>query len=86
MLLGFGFGLLIFQALFMRDMLGGSYVAAVRRSFVPEWLSMNAVMAGMIPVMVWLMSRDAKAMEITRSISGGSCRSQLSSAPSSPIR
>ena len=61
---GFGFGLLIFQALFMRDMLGGSYVAAVRRSFVPEWLSMNAVIAGMIPVMVWLMSRDVKAMEI----------------------
>jgi hypothetical protein len=64
-LLGFGFGLLIFQALFMRDMLGGSYVAAVRRSFVPEWLSMNAVMAGMISVMVWLMSRDARAMEPT---------------------
>lgn len=64
-LLGFGFGLLIFQTLFMRDMLGGSYVAAVRRSFVPEWLSMNAVMAGMIPVMVALMSRDMKAMEIT---------------------
>jgi Domain of unknown function (DUF4396) len=63
-LLGFGFGLLIFQALFMRDMLGGSYVAAVRRSFVPEWLSMNAVMAGMIPVMVTLMSRDSNAMEI----------------------
>jgi len=64
-LLGFGFGLLIFQALFMRDMLGGSYVAAVRRSFIPEWLSMNAVMAGMIPVMVTLMSRDMKAMEIS---------------------
>ncbi len=63
-LLGFGFGLLIFQALFMRDMLGGSYLAAVQRSFIPEWLSMNAVMAGMVPVMVALMSRDAKAMEI----------------------
>jgi hypothetical protein len=63
--LGFGFGLLIFQALFMRDMLGGSYLEAVRRSFVPEWLSMNAVMTGMIPVMVTLMSRDMKAMEIT---------------------
>jgi len=61
--LGFGFGLLIFQALFMRDMLGGSYVAAVGRSFIPEWLSMNAVMAGMIPVMVWLMSRNMQAME-----------------------
>jgi hypothetical protein len=63
-LLGFGFGLFIFQALFMRDMLGGSYLEAVRRSFMPEWLSMNAVMAGMIPVMVALMSRDVTAMEI----------------------
>lgn len=42
---GFAFGLLIFQALFMRDMLGGSYPRAVRRSCLPEWLSMNAVMA-----------------------------------------
>jgi hypothetical protein len=62
-LLGFAFGLLIFQALFMRDMLGGSYPKAVARSFLPEWLSMNTVMAGMIPVMVVLMSRDMKAME-----------------------
>ncbi len=62
---GFAFGLLIFQSLFMRDMLGGSYRQAVRRSFMPEWLSMNAVMAGMIPVMVILMSRDMRAMEAT---------------------
>jgi len=34
--LGFGFGPLIFQALFMRDMLGGSYPATVERSFIPE--------------------------------------------------
>ena len=60
---GFLFGLLIFQALFMRDMLGGSYLAAVRRSLIPEWLSMNAVMAGMVPVMLTLMSRDMRAME-----------------------
>jgi hypothetical protein len=60
---GFLFGLLIFQALFMRDMLGGSYLVAVRRSLIPEWLSMNAVMAGMVPVMVTLMSRDMRAME-----------------------
>lgn len=59
---GFGFGLLIFQALFMRDMAGGSYLRALRMSFVPEWLSMNAVMAGMIPTMVILMSRDMAAM------------------------
>ena len=64
-LLGFGFGLFIFQALFMRDMLGGSYLAALRRSFMPEWLSMNAVMAGMAPVMVTLMSRDMQAMDVT---------------------
>lgn len=62
-LLGFGFGLFVFQALFMRDMLGGSYLAALRRSFMPEWLSMNAVMAGMAPVMVVLMSRDTRAMD-----------------------
>ncbi len=60
--IGFAFGLLVFQALFMREMLGGSYAKAVRVSFMPEWLSMNAVMAGMIPVMVVLMSRDMAAM------------------------
>ena len=60
---GFAFGLLVFQALFMRRMLGGSYIEAVRRSLMPEWLSMNAVMAGMIPVMVLLMSRDMAARE-----------------------
>jgi hypothetical protein len=64
-LLGFSFGLLVFQALFMRDMLGGSYGAALRRSFMPEWLSMNAVMAGMIPLMVELMSHDMQAMDAT---------------------
>ena len=32
---------------------------------MPEWLSMNAVMAGMTPVMVVLMSCDMQAMEIT---------------------
>ena len=64
-LFGFAFGLLIFQALFMQKMLGGSYLQAVKKSFLPEWLSMNAVMAGMIPVMVILMSRDMRAMEAT---------------------
>lgn len=63
-LLGFLFGLLIFQALFMKDMLGGSYWVALRRSLVPEWLSMNMVMAGMIPAMVLLMmGQDMRAME-----------------------
>jgi hypothetical protein len=62
---GFLFGLLIFQALFMRDMLGGSYAQALRSSVLPESVSMNAVMAGMIPTMVILMSRDMLAMEPT---------------------
>lgn len=64
-LVGFAFGLFVFQALFMRDMLGGSYARAVRATLLPEWLSMNAVMAGMVPVMTILMSRDMKAMEAT---------------------
>jgi hypothetical protein len=62
---GFALGLLVFQALFMRDMLGGSYVAAVGRTLYPEWVSMNAVMAGMAPVMVILMSADMTAMHPT---------------------
>jgi hypothetical protein len=63
-LFGFGFGLLIFQALFARNMLGGSYARALRASWMPEWLSMNAVMAGMIPTMVILMSRDMASMHV----------------------
>lgn len=61
--LGFSFGLLVFQALFMRDMMGGSYRGAVRMTLIPEWLSMNTVMAGMIPSMVFLMmGQDMRAM------------------------
>jgi len=62
---GFTFGLFIFQALFMKDMLGGGYWNAVKSTSLPEWLSMNAVMAGMIPVMIILMTRDMRAMEPT---------------------
>lgn len=60
---GFLFGLLIFQALFMRKTMGGSYAENVRRSFLPELISMNCMMAGMAPVMVNLMmGRDMRAM------------------------
>lgn len=62
---GFAFGLLVFQALFMRGMLGGSYVRALRHSLYPEWVSMNAVMAGMGPVMLVIMGRHMSAMEPT---------------------
>ena len=54
-LLGFGFGWTIFQALFMRDMAGGSYKSALRRTFISELLSMNWLMAGMVPAMTLAM-------------------------------
>lgn len=61
---GFAIGLLIFQALFMKSMMGGTYWQNVRRSFLPEFISMNFMMAGMAPVMVFLMmGRDMRAME-----------------------
>src|SRR2546428_2786043 len=60
---GFLLGLLIFQALFMRKTMGGTYAENVRRSFLPELISMNCMMAGMAPVMVFLMmGRDMRAM------------------------
>lgn len=54
-LLGFGFGWSIFQALFMRDMAGGSYARSLASTFLPELLSMNFLMAGMVPVMMVAM-------------------------------
>jgi hypothetical protein len=62
---GFAVGLLLFQALCMKSAFDGSYWRAVRGTFLPETVSMNAVMAGMIPVMIILMSRDMSAMEPT---------------------
>jgi FtsP/CotA-like multicopper oxidase with cupredoxin domain len=60
---GFLFGLLIFQALFMRKTMGGTYGESVAHSFLPELISMNCMMAGMAPVMVFLMmGRDMRAM------------------------
>ncbi len=51
--LGFGFGWLVFQALFMRDMFG-SYRRALASTFIPELLSMNLLMTGMTPTMMFL--------------------------------
>jgi hypothetical protein len=62
-LAGFAFGLLIFQSLFMQSMMGGTYPENVRKSFLPEFISMNFMMAGMAPVMSFLMmGRDMRAM------------------------
>ena len=60
---GFLFGWFIFQALFMKSMYN-SYGEALRHSFLPEWLSMNMMMTGMILVMVpGMMGRDMRAMD-----------------------
>ncbi len=53
--LGFGFGWSIFQSLFMRSMAGGSYMRALTSTFFPELLSMNCLMAGMVPAMILAM-------------------------------
>ena len=53
-ILGFVFGWTIFQALFMRDMAGGSYRRALTGTFVSELLSMNLLMAGMVPTVMAL--------------------------------
>jgi manganese oxidase len=61
---GFAFGLFIFQSLFMKNVMGGTYWDNVRRTFLPKFISMNAMMAGMGPVMSFLMmGRDMRAMD-----------------------
>lgn len=49
-LLGFGFGWAFFQAFAMKDMAGGSYRESLKMTFLPEFLSMNTLMAGMLLV------------------------------------
>jgi hypothetical protein len=49
--LGFGFGWSIFQALFMKNSMGGSYKQALKKTFIPELVSMNVLMAAFIPIM-----------------------------------
>ena len=71
-LAGFSFGLFIFQSLFMKEMMGGTYWENVRKSFMPEFISMNAMMAGMAPVMSFLMmGRDMRAMDPTELVFWG---------------
>ena len=69
---GFAFGLLIFQSLFMKAMMGGTYLENVRKSFLPEFISMNLMMAAMAPVMSFLMmGRDMRAMDPTELVFWG---------------
>src|SRR5260370_39517638 len=47
----------------MGKVMGGTDTGNVRRSFLPEFISMNCMMGGMAPVMVLLMmGRDMRAM------------------------
>ncbi|TAL81389.1 MAG: DUF4396 domain-containing protein [Beijerinckiaceae bacterium] len=59
--LGFLFGWSVFQALFMKSMFS-SYLESLRKTFMSELLSMNAVMGGMTAVMVPWMTSDMLAM------------------------
>jgi hypothetical protein len=61
--LGFGFGWTIFQALFMRDMSGGSYRRALADTFIAELLSMNFLMAGMVPTVMTLRRHIPSAVD-----------------------
>ncbi|NGX37440.1 MAG: hypothetical protein K1000chlam2_00596 [Chlamydiae bacterium] len=47
------FGLFIFQALFMRTMFP-AYWLAVKKTIFAETVSMNMVMTGMFPIIVWI--------------------------------
>lgn len=64
--LGFGFGWSIFQALFMRGMAGGSYKRSLTSTFFPELLSMNCLMAGMVPVMTLALKAVPGSREPSR--------------------
>jgi len=50
-------GLFIFQGLFMKSMMGGNYLKAVKSTFFAETVSMNFVMGGMIPVMAIMRAK-----------------------------
>lgn len=58
--LGFGFGWAFFQAFAMREM-AGSYVRSLRLTFLPEFVSMNLLMTGMILTMHGLRPHIAGA-------------------------
>jgi uncharacterized protein DUF4396 len=63
--LGFAFGWTIFQALFMRDAYNGSYAKSLAGTFLPELLSMNCLMGGMLPVAAIAFSHDPSAHDPT---------------------
>ncbi|MDJ0514675.1 MAG: DUF4396 domain-containing protein [Methyloceanibacter sp.] len=63
--LGFAFGWTIFQALFMGGMFG-SYWKALKGTFTSEFLSMNCLMGGMLPVSALAFQDNADAHDPTQ--------------------
>ena len=64
-LAGFAFGLFIFQSLFMKSMIGSTYFGKRPKKLCSR-IGMNFMMAGMAPVMSFLMmGRDMRAMQPT---------------------
>ncbi len=64
--LGFGFGWAFSQAFAMRDMAGGSYLRSLKLTFLPEFLSMNLLMAGMVAAAKLLMRSFTESDDPTR--------------------
>jgi Domain of unknown function (DUF4396) len=64
--LGFGFGWAFFQAFAMRDMAGGSYLVSLKITFLPELLSMNLLMTGMVLTSSFAMMHVGGADDPTR--------------------
>lgn len=65
--------------------MGGTYLENVRRSFVPEFISMNMVMAAMAPAMSFLMmGRDMRAMDPTELLFWGVMSLSISVAWEAP--
>lgn len=65
--LGFAFGWSIFQALFMGEMFG-SYWKALKGTFSSEFLSMNCLMGGMLPVSALAFQGNPDAHDPTQAL------------------
>src|SRR5260370_13271557 len=63
---GFAFGLFIFQSLFMKSMMGRTYSENVCKTFLPEFISINFMMAAIAPTRSFrLLGRDIRAVHPT---------------------
>jgi len=61
---------MIFQALFMHETAGGSYSRSLTSTFIPELLSMNQLMAGMVPTVMGLRTLVASGANLATPRSG----------------